>query len=70
MSRRYADYEYSVNGHRVRVERYGDGWRYLIFWADGGMVAQSDEGDCSRLKRDAKQEGMDRAKKYASNPAA
>jgi hypothetical protein len=62
MSRQYADYEYKVDGHTVRVERYADGWRWFILWADGGYAVQTDAGDYCRLKRDAKEQGIARAK--------
>lgn len=55
--RRFADYEYSVDGQTLRVERYSDGWRWLVFWADGRIETQTDAGDYSTLKREAKADG-------------
>lgn len=58
--RKYADYEYQVGAHLLRVEKYSDGWRWLVFWADGNIEAESDHGDYSALKRTAKERGMAR----------
>lgn len=56
--RKYADYEYNVGDHLMRVERYGDGWRWMVFWANGSLETESDGGDYSRLKRHAKARGL------------
>lgn len=53
MARQYADYEYKIDGHRLRVEKYSDGWRWMVLWADGEIETETDQGDYSRIKRDA-----------------
>lgn len=59
-TRRHADYEYWVDGHKLRVERYGRGWTYRIWWENGDYEDKhNDGGDYCRLKRDAKAEGLD-----------
>ena len=55
--RQYADYEYSIDGHKLRIERYSDGWRWMILWADGNIETENDQGDYSRLKRDSIKNG-------------
>ncbi len=57
-ARKHADYEYPVEGQKLRVERYSNGWRWLVFWTDGDIETQSDQGDYSRLKSDAIKDGI------------
>ncbi len=56
--RKYADYEYQVGAHKLRIEKYSDGWIWRVFWADGKIEAQSDHGEHSALKRIAKASGL------------
>ena len=67
--RQYADYEYTVCGQKLRVERYSTGWRWLIFWSDGDIETQSDIGEFSKLKRDAKKQGINYIVEVQKNKA-
>ena len=60
MKRKYADYEYRINGHILRVASNEiKEWGWLIIWSNGEQTSSYEIGEGYRLKRQARQGGLD-----------
>ncbi|PCI27430.1 hypothetical protein COB55_05790, partial [Candidatus Wolfebacteria bacterium] len=56
MKRKYADYEYKINGNTVRIEK-GSGpnqWVFRVFFKSGFYTSSNELGEYCTTKREAK----------------